>query len=164
MKSFSAKFLKLVVKGTWSTANGVSNNLALERIYWILQICPFWPPELYGHKTIISQRGGGGFTGTPGLPPSYAPDEKKDNSPSLVYVLHTTWNLAFSCPGRTVMAKKMYKKAWCTCRVVALPIHFNLLPFWRSLCRRRWGILKSLMMMFLCCLFWLIINKPQPNL
>ena len=40
----------------------------------------------------------------------------------------------------------MYKIVWCTCRVVALSIHFNLLPFWRSLCRHRCGILKSLMM------------------
>ena len=89
---------------------------------------------------------------------------RKPISPSLVYVLHKTWNLAFSCPGRAVMAKKIYKKAWCTCRVFALPIQFNLLPFWRFLCRRRCGILKSLMMIFLCCLCWLIINKPQPNL
>ena len=35
---------------------------------------------------------------------------RKKISPSLVYVLHKTWNLAFSCPGRAVMAKKMYKK------------------------------------------------------
>ena len=69
----------LVMKrNKWSTANGGSNNLALEKIYCrlILQIRAFWPPELQGHKTIISQRG---VTGTPGPPPSYAPDEKKDN-------------------------------------------------------------------------------------
>ena len=88
---------------------------------------------------------------------------RKPISPSLFYVLHKTWNLAFSCPGRAVMAKKILKKAWCTCRVVALPIYFNLLPFWRSLCRRRCGILKSLMMIFLCCFFWLTINKPSPT-
>ena len=42
--------------------NGVSNYLALEKIYCmlILWIRVFWPPELWGHKTIISQRGGGG--------------------------------------------------------------------------------------------------------
>ena len=112
----------------------------------------------------LSHKGGGSVTGPPGPPPSYAPDEEKNISPSLVYVLNRMWNLAFSCPGCAVMAKKMNKEAWCTCRVVALPIHFNLLPFWCSLCRRRCGILKSLMMIFLCCLCWLIINKPQPNL
>ena len=44
-------------------ANGVSNNLALEKIYCmlILRIREFWPPELSGHKTIISQRGGGAW-------------------------------------------------------------------------------------------------------
>ena len=39
----------LVMKrNNWSTANGVSNNLALEKIYCmlILQIRAFWPPEL----------------------------------------------------------------------------------------------------------------------
>ena len=36
----------------------------------------------------------------------------------------------------------MHEKAWCTCRVTVLL--FNLLPFWRSRCRRRLGILKSL--------------------
>ena len=42
--------------------NGVRNYLALEKIYCmlILWIRVFWPPELQGHKTIISQRGGGG--------------------------------------------------------------------------------------------------------
>ena len=56
-------------------ANGVSNYLALEKIYCalILQIRAFWPPELRGHKTITSQRwgwGGGGVTGTPGPTPA----------------------------------------------------------------------------------------------
>ena len=39
-------------------ANGVSNYLALGKIYCalILQIRAFWPPELRGHKTVISQR------------------------------------------------------------------------------------------------------------
>ena len=43
-------------------ANGVSNYLALEKIYCALipQIRAFWPPELRGQKTITSQRGGGG--------------------------------------------------------------------------------------------------------
>ena len=36
----------------------------------------------------------------------------------------------------------MYKKARCTCRVVVCL--FNQLLFWRSRCRRRRGILKSL--------------------
>ena len=42
-------------------ANGVSNYLALEKIYCalILQIRAFWPPELRGQKTITSQRWGG---------------------------------------------------------------------------------------------------------
>ena len=60
-------------------ANGVSNYLALEKIYCalILQIRAFWPPELRGQKTITSQRlGGGGVTGTPGPPPA-TPGEKK---------------------------------------------------------------------------------------
>ena len=113
------------------------------------------------HLNYRDIKGGGGVTGPPGPPPSYAPDEEKKILPSLVYILNKTWNLALSCPGRAVMAKKMFKKAWCTCRVVALPIRLNLLPFWRSLCRRRCGILKSLMMIFLCCLCWLIISKPQ---
>ena len=34
--------------------------------------------------------GGGGFTGPPGPPRSYAPDEEKKISPSLVYVLNKT--------------------------------------------------------------------------
>ena len=58
-------------------ATGVSNYLALEKIYCmlILQIHVIWPSELSGHKTIISQRGGGGVIGTPGPPPtSYALD------------------------------------------------------------------------------------------
>ena len=64
----------------------------------------------------LSHKGGGGggwvgVTGPPGPPPSYAPDEEKKISPSLVYVLNRTWNLAFSCPSRAVMAKKLYKKA-----------------------------------------------------
>ena len=46
-------------------ANGVSNYLALGKIYCtlILQIRALWPPELRVRKTIISQRwgwGGGG--------------------------------------------------------------------------------------------------------
>ena len=43
-------------------ANGVSNYLALEKIYCalILQIRAFWPPELRGQKTITSQRWWGG--------------------------------------------------------------------------------------------------------
>ena len=43
-------------------ANGVSNYLALGKIYCalILQIRGFCPPQLRGHKTIISQRWGGG--------------------------------------------------------------------------------------------------------
>ena len=78
----------------------------------------------------LSHKGGrGGVTGPPGPPPSYAPDVEKTISPLLVYVLNKTWNLAFSCPGRVVMAKTMYKKAWCMCTIVALPIHLNLLPF-----------------------------------
>ena len=46
---------------TFGPANGVSNNLALEKIYCILifRIRAFRQPELQGHKTIISQRGGG---------------------------------------------------------------------------------------------------------
>ena len=40
----------------------------------------------------------------------------------------------------------MYKKAWCTCRVVVSAYSTSrLLLFWRSRCRRRRGILKSLM-------------------
>ena len=40
-------------------ANGVSNNLVLEKIYCmlILRIRRFWPPELPGHKTTTLQRG-----------------------------------------------------------------------------------------------------------
>ena len=48
-------------------ANGVSNYLALEKIYCalILQIRAFWPPELRGQKTITSQRLGGGGSRAP---------------------------------------------------------------------------------------------------
>ena len=55
-------------------ANGVSNYLALEKIYCalILQIRAFWPPELRGQKTITSQRWGGGGHGHPRTTPSYA--------------------------------------------------------------------------------------------
>ena len=44
-------------------ASGVSNYLALEKIYCmlILQIHAFWPSELSGPKTILlSHKGGGG--------------------------------------------------------------------------------------------------------
>ena len=42
-------------------ANGVCNYLAHEKIYCmlILRIRVFSPTELKGHKTILSQRGGG---------------------------------------------------------------------------------------------------------
>ena len=42
-------------------ANGVSNNLALEKIYCMLifRIRAFRQPELQGHKTIITKTGGG---------------------------------------------------------------------------------------------------------
>ena len=55
-------------------ANGVSNYLALEKIYCalILQIRAFWPPELRGQKTITSQRWGGGGHGHPRTTPSNA--------------------------------------------------------------------------------------------
>ena len=53
-------------------ASGVSNYLALEKIYCmlILQIHAFWPSELSGPKTILlSHKGkGGGVAGTPGPP------------------------------------------------------------------------------------------------
>ena len=54
-------------------ANGVSNYLALEKIYCALipQIRAFWPPELRGQKTITSQRWGCGH-GHPRTTPSYA--------------------------------------------------------------------------------------------
>ena len=39
--------------------------------------------------------------------------------------------------------KKMYKKAWCTCRGVVFLI--KPIVFWRSRCRRRRGFVKSLM-------------------
>ena len=37
--------------------------------------------------------------------------------------------------------KEMYKRAWCTCRVVVCL--FNQLLFWRSRCRRTRGILQG---------------------
>ena len=48
-------------------ANGVSNYLALGKIYCklILQIRALWPPKLRVRKTIISQRWGGGGHGHP---------------------------------------------------------------------------------------------------
>ena len=57
-------------------------------------------------------KGGGGGSRAPQNPPLVTPlMRRKSISPSLVYVLHKTCNLAFSCPGRVVMAKKIYKKA-----------------------------------------------------
>ena len=38
-----------------------------------------------------------------------------------VYVLHKTWNQAFSPGSRAVTVKKCTKKASCTCKVVVLP-------------------------------------------
>ena len=94
-------------------------------IYWGPHLCPqptcmlfllyhLWVLVHLNYRDIkqLSHKGGGGrVTGPPGPPPSYAPDEEKKILPSLVYVLNKTWNLAFSCPGRAVMAKKMYKKS-----------------------------------------------------
>ena len=57
-------------------ANGVSNYLALEKIYCalILQIRALWPPKLRVRKTIISQRwGGGGGHGPPRTNPQLPP-------------------------------------------------------------------------------------------
>ena len=53
-------------------ANGVSNNLALEKIYCmlILRIRRFWPPELQGHKTTTLQRGDHGH---PRITPQLCP-------------------------------------------------------------------------------------------
>ena len=39
---------------------------------------------------MISQRGGGGRTGTPEPPPSYAPDEEKENFAIACLLLHNT--------------------------------------------------------------------------
>ena len=68
-------FRKMLSKYTiFSTV--LSKIVALEKIYCmlILQIHVIWPSELSGHKTIISQRGGG-VIDTPGPPAtSYAPD------------------------------------------------------------------------------------------
>ena len=49
---------------------------------------------------------------------------RKRNSISslLVYVLHKTRNQAFSRRSRAKTGKEMYKRAWCTCRVVVLVI------------------------------------------
>ena len=59
-------------------ANGVSNYLAMEKIYCalILQIRAFWPPELRGQKTITSQRWWGGSRAPQDHPPA-TPGEKK---------------------------------------------------------------------------------------
>ena len=46
----------------------------------------------------------------------------KKTSPSLVHVLHKTWNQAFSRCSLAVAAKKCTKKVCCTWRVVALPV------------------------------------------
>ena len=62
--------------------------------------------------------------------------------PSLVYVLHKTWNWAFSRRSRAVTVKKCTKKR--DARAELLFCLFNQLLFWRSRCRRRRGILKSL--------------------
>ena len=59
---------------------------------------------------------------------------KKKISSSLVYVLHKTWNEAFSRRSCAVMA------------VVVCPS--SLLPFWRSRCCRRRRILNSLLYLY----------------
>ena len=41
------------------------------------------------------------------------------------------------------MQWNVYKKAWCTCKVVVLPVLSNC-QFWRSSCRRQSNILNSL--------------------
>ena len=41
------------------------------------------------------------------------------------------------------MQWNVYKKAWCTCKVVVLPVLTNC-QFWRSSCRRQSNILNSL--------------------
>ena len=68
--------------------NGVSNYLALEKIYCmlILWIRVFWPPELQGHKTIISQRGG--IMGTLGSPPQLIPVEVANSKSNKNFHLH----------------------------------------------------------------------------
>ena len=62
--------------------------------------------------------------------------------PSLVYVLHKTWNWAFSRRSRAVTVKKCRKKR--DARTELLFCLLNQLLFWRSRCRRRHGIFKSL--------------------
>ena len=53
-------------------ANGVSNYLALGKIYCklILQIRALWPPKLRVRKTIISQRWGAGSRAPQDQPPA----------------------------------------------------------------------------------------------
>ena len=69
--------------------------------------------------------------------------KRKKIKPSLVYVLHKTWNFAFSRRSRLVTAKKFIKKKRDVCAEMLFCL-FNLLIFWQSLCRRRHGIFKSL--------------------
>ena len=45
--------------------------------------------------------------------------KRKKNSSSLVYVLHKTWNEAYSRRSRAVGdGKEMYKNAWYSCKIV----------------------------------------------
>ena len=46
--------------------------------------------------------------------------KRKKNSSSLVYVLHKTWNSAFSRCSRVETAEKRTRKVWCTCKFVVL--------------------------------------------
>ena len=46
--------------------------------------------------------------------------KRKKNSSSLVYVLHKTWNSAFSRRSRVETAEKRTRKVWCTCKFVVL--------------------------------------------
>ena len=97
----------LLVTGIWNI------------IYWGPHLCPqptcmlfllyhLWVLVHLNYRDIKLTRAG--VTG-PQDHPVATPLMKKKISPSFVYVLNKTWNLAFSCPGRAVMAKKMYKKS-----------------------------------------------------
>ena len=75
-----------------------------------------------------------------------------------------TWNLAFSCRSRAVTAKKCTKKRdaraeLLLCLFISTYCLFDVLFVVAVV-----ASFKSLMMISLCCLCWLIISKPRPNL